>query len=176
MCLGPDVFSSSPTIKSLVCYGYDCSDNEFNFRSICWKWCKYFIWSSRVLTLCRPLCCLSQMVRMSVLADCLKTISNAEKRGRRQVLIRPSSKVVVKFLQKMQEHGKDGMCGGGLCPGWSCCCAVEVDKSRARSGGTLFRWNGETLAVAMVEDLICSFHSSTQSIMCIIRIGYHTHE
>mmetsp|Transcript_17459 Transcript_17459/g.33158 ORF Transcript_17459/g.33158 Transcript_17459/m.33158 type:complete len:131 (+) Transcript_17459:77-469(+) len=48
------------------------------------------------------------MVRMSVLADCLKTISNAEKRGRRQVLIRPSSKVVIKFLQKMQEHGYIG--------------------------------------------------------------------
>jgi len=46
------------------------------------------------------------MVRMSVLADCLKTISNAEKRGRRQVLIRPSSKVVIKFLQCMQAHGK----------------------------------------------------------------------
>mmetsp|Transcript_12355 Transcript_12355/g.33998 ORF Transcript_12355/g.33998 Transcript_12355/m.33998 type:complete len:131 (+) Transcript_12355:64-456(+) len=48
------------------------------------------------------------MVRMSVLADCLKTISNAEKRGRRQVLIRPSSKVIIKFLQKMQEHGYIG--------------------------------------------------------------------
>ena len=45
------------------------------------------------------------MVRMSVLADCLKTISNAEKRGRRQVMIRPSSKVVIKFLQKMQAQG-----------------------------------------------------------------------
>ena len=43
---------------------------------------------------------------MSVLADCLKTLSNAEKRGRRQVLLRPSSKVVIKFLQVMQKNGK----------------------------------------------------------------------
>lgn len=46
------------------------------------------------------------MTKMSVLADCLKTLSNAEKRGKRQVIIRPSSKVVVKFLQVMQKNGK----------------------------------------------------------------------
>lgn len=31
---------------------------------------------------------------------------NAEKRGKRQVLVRPVSKVVIKFLQVMQKHGK----------------------------------------------------------------------
>lgn len=46
------------------------------------------------------------MVRVSVLNDALNNINNAEKRGKRQVLIRPSSKVIVKFLSVMQKHGK----------------------------------------------------------------------
>ncbi|OMJ10576.1 40S ribosomal protein S22 [Smittium culicis] len=48
------------------------------------------------------------MVRISILNDCLNNINNAEKRGKRQVLIRPSSKVVVKFLSVMQKHGYIG--------------------------------------------------------------------
>jgi small subunit ribosomal protein S15Ae len=45
------------------------------------------------------------MVRTSVLHDALNNINNAEKAGKRQVLIRPSSKVIIKFLQVMQRHG-----------------------------------------------------------------------
>merc|ERR1739848_637625 len=48
------------------------------------------------------------MVRISVLNDALVSIVNAERRGKREVLIRPSSKVVFKFLQVMMKHGYIG--------------------------------------------------------------------
>lgn len=46
------------------------------------------------------------MVRTSVLNDALNCINNAERAGKRQVMIRPSSKVIVRFLSVMQRHGK----------------------------------------------------------------------
>ena len=48
------------------------------------------------------------MVKVSILRDCLNNIVNAEKAGKRQVLIKPSSKVIVKFLQCMQKYGYIG--------------------------------------------------------------------
>jgi len=46
-----------------------------------------------------------RMVRVSVLNDALKSMYNAEKRGKQQVMIRLSSKVIIKFLLVMQNHG-----------------------------------------------------------------------
>ena len=48
------------------------------------------------------------MVLISVLSDALKTILNAERAGKRQVLIRPSSKVIIRFLKWMQKRNYIG--------------------------------------------------------------------
>lgn len=48
------------------------------------------------------------MVKVNVLADCLNSIVNAERRGKKQVMIRPVSLLVIRFLKLMQKHGYIG--------------------------------------------------------------------
>ena len=47
-------------------------------------------------------------MKSNILAIALKNILNAEKKGKRQVLLRPSSKVLIKFLKLMQKKGYIG--------------------------------------------------------------------
>ena len=47
-------------------------------------------------------------MRINILADAMKTIVNAERRGKRQVLLRPVSRPLIKFLRIMQKHGYIG--------------------------------------------------------------------
>merc|ERR1719232_802647 len=42
---------------------------------------------------------------MNSLADCLKCINNAEKRGKRQVLVRPCSKIVISLTGRLNKCG-----------------------------------------------------------------------
>ena len=55
------------------------------------------------------------MVLVSVLNNALKVICNAERVGKRQVLVRPSSKVVIKFLQVMMKHRETRLCPARPC-------------------------------------------------------------
>lgn len=88
------------------------------------------------------------MTRTSVLADALNAINNAEKTGKRQVMIRPSSKVIIKFLTVMQRHGMFSIffslfdtellpiTNPGLITGWfdRCsvpCCLLSVRENNA---------------------------------------------
>ena len=48
------------------------------------------------------------MGRVNILSDALNTIVNAERRGKKQVLIRPSSNLLIRFLKIMQSHGYIG--------------------------------------------------------------------
>jgi len=45
------------------------------------------------------------MGRVSILCDSLKAITNAERAGKNEVMIRPSSNILLKFLKVMQKHG-----------------------------------------------------------------------
>lgn len=38
--------------------------------------------------------------------DALNAIVNAERKGKRQVLVRPASRVILRFLSVMQKHGE----------------------------------------------------------------------
>ena len=48
------------------------------------------------------------MVKVNILQDCLRNIVNAERKGKKQVLITPVSTLVVKFLKLMQKNGYIG--------------------------------------------------------------------
>ncbi|CAI9766712.1 unnamed protein product [Fraxinus pennsylvanica] len=59
------------------------------------------------------------MVRVSVFNNAFKSMYNAEKQGKHQVIIQPSSKVIIKFLLMMQKHEAMANCiasGNGLLP------------------------------------------------------------
>jgi len=47
-------------------------------------------------------------MRINIISDALRTIVNAERKGKKQVIIRPCSKILLKFLRVMQKRGYIG--------------------------------------------------------------------
>mmetsp|Transcript_3270 Transcript_3270/g.12981 ORF Transcript_3270/g.12981 Transcript_3270/m.12981 type:complete len:100 (+) Transcript_3270:139-438(+) len=92
------------------------------------------------------------MVRISVLNDTLKAMYNAEKRGKRQVLVRPVSKVVIKFLQVMQKHGYINE-------------FEYIDDHR--SGKIVVELNGRINKCGVIRSLHMSMHLRSRHILCI---------
>ena len=48
------------------------------------------------------------MVKINIVADALRSIVNAERMGKKQVMLTTSSKTLIRFLRVMQKHGYIG--------------------------------------------------------------------
>lgn len=92
-----------------IALSHDSNVQFFFWRIAGYSWRLYYFFIIINLIILTEIICylfrFFKMTRTSVLADALNAINNAEKTGKRQVLIRPSSKVIIKFLSVMQKHG-----------------------------------------------------------------------